>query len=462
MIQKKLITTVFTMAALIGAALIYVRSISAGFVLGTDTFSHPYKSFAGALIFAGLIWMLLIPLLKRISDFPRTTFLALILLGALFRGAFIGSTPIYEDDWNRYLWDGAVTVQGTNPYEYSPEDTFAVKFDAPDELKDLQVLSVENGNFTTSINNPHLTTIYPPVAMGVFTLAAIIEPFSLDALRGLYLAIELGTLWLLFKTLSAYGREPIWALLYWLNPMLIYSVYNAGHMDILLVPFLFGALYLVKKRPLWASFALGLAAAVKIWPLILGPVLLRGHRKSMPVFIGGGLIMGLTALILLAPMLLSLGENSGLQAYAGGWQRSSFVFGYLESGLAFTGENAGRLARLMVAGLITALALWLAFKRAADDKVLPAYLMIIPLCLFLLSPTGYPWYVIWFLPFLPFFPLYGAALLTVTVTLYYVRYAMGERDLYDVYSSYVIPIQFGLPIIILLWETFMMRKSSNV
>ena len=171
--------------------------------------------------------------------------------------------------------------------------------------------------------------------------------------------------------------------------------------------------------------------------------------------------MGLTALILLAPMLLSLGENSGLQAYAGGWQRSSFVFGYLESGLSFIGENAGRLARLAVAGLLTALALWLAFKRADDDKVLPAYLMIIPLCLFLLSPTGYPWYVIWFLPFLPFLPLYGAALLTVTVSLYYARYAMGERDLYDVYTSYVIPLQFGLPIIILLWEFYKTRKPAN-
>ena len=171
--------------------------------------------------------------------------------------------------------------------------------------------------------------------------------------------------------------------------------------------------------------------------------------------------MGVTALLLLLPMLLSLGEASGLQAYAGGWQRSSFVFGYLESGLGFLGENAGRIARIFIAGLLTALALWFAFKRGDDDKVLPAYLMIIPLCLFLLSPTGYPWYVLWFLPFLPFLPLYGAALLTVTVSIYYVRFAMGERDYYDLYTAYLIPLQFGLPIIVLLWETYALRKRSN-
>ncbi len=453
---------VFTMAVLIGAALFYVRSISVEFVLGTDTFTHPYKSFSGALILAGLAWMLLIPILKRISNFPRIALFALIIIGTFFRAFFMGSTPIYEDDWNRYLWDGAVTVQSINPYEYPPEATFAVRVDAPDDLKNLQVLSVENDNFTTRINNPHLTTIYPPVAMGVFTLAAFIKPFSLDVLRAIYIAIELGTLWLLFKTLSAYGREPSWALLYWLNPMLIYSVYNAGHMDIILVPFLIGALYLAKRRPLWASLTLGLAAAVKIWPLILGPILLRAHRRSLTTYIGGGIIMGLTALILLFPMLQSLGENSGLQAYAGGWQRSSFIFGYLETGLGFAGENTGLLARLCVAGLLTAIALWLAFKRVADDKVLPTYLMIVPLCLFLLSPTGYPWYIVWFLPFLPFFPLYGAALLTFTVSLYYVRFAMGERDIYDLYTLYIIPLQFGLPITILLWEMYILRKSSNV
>ena len=462
MTQKSLIALTITIAVLIGAALFYVRVISSGFVLGTNTFSHPYKSFAACLIVSGLAWVCLIPLFKRIKDISITKQLwALVFLGIVLRAMFVGSTPIYEDDWNRYLWDGAVTLEGYNPYEYAPEVTFVVGPDAPQDVKDLQALSGANGGITGRINNPHLTTIYPPVAMGVFTLASVIKPFNLDTLRLIYLLIELGGLWLLFKALMAYGREPFWALLYWLNPMLIYSVYNAGHMDILLVPLLIGALYLVKRRPLWASLTLGLAAAVKIWPLILGPVLLRGHRSSLPIYVGGGIIMGVTALLLLLPMLLSLGESSGLQAYAGGWQRSSFLFGYLESGLGFIGENTGQLARLFIAGLLTALALWFAFKRSDTDNVLPAYLMIIPLCLFLLSPTGYPWYILWFLPFLPFLPLYGAALLTVTVTLYYVRFAMGERDYYDVYTSVLIPLQFGLPIVILLWEMYFLRKRCH-
>ena len=460
-VLKFSIGKVFIIAALIGAALFYVRFISIDFVLGTNTFSHPYKSFVVALLVSGLAWICLIPIFKRPKLSMGKHLWTLVFLGVIFRALFLGSTPIYEDDWNRYLWDGAVTAQGINPYEYPPEAIFTDNIEVSEELKSLQALSAENDDFVGRINYPQLTTIYPPAAMGVFTLAAFIKPFSLDVLRGIYLLIELIALWLLFKVLKAYGRDPHWALLYWLNPMLIYSVYNAGHMDVILVPLLIGALYLAKRRPLWASFVLGLAAAVKIWPLILGPILLRNHRMSFSLYIGGGIIMGLAALLLLSPMLLSLGENSGLQAYAGGWQRSSFLFGYIEAGLGLVVDNAAMLARIAVAGGLTLLTFWLTFKKGDDDKVLPAYLMIIPLCLFLISPTGYPWYILWFLPFLPFLPLYGAALLTVAVSIYYVRYAMGERDIYDLYNAYLIPLQFGLPIAILLWEMYVFRKRSE-
>lgn len=461
MLKPTQLKLIYLIAATILAALLYVRGVSVEFALGTDTFSHPYKSFTAALVISGMAWLCLISMLKNIEGPLGKHLWLLILMGVIFRVMFLGSTPIYEDDWNRYLWDGSVTVNGFNPYEHPPEVTFVVGQDAPQEVKDLQALSGANGGITARINNPHLTTIYPPVAMGVFSLATLLKPFDLDGLRWVYLGLEMGGLWLLFKTLGAYGRRPDWALVYWLNPMLIYSVYNAGHMDIILVPLLIGALYLVKKRPLWASLILGLAAAVKIWPLILGPVLLRGYRRSVPIFIGGGIIMGVTAAVLLSPMLLSLGESSGLQAYSGGWQRSSFIFGYLEAVLGFTRANPGLIARLCVALFMTGLALWLTFKRGLERQVLPTYLMIVPLCLYLLSPTGYPWYVLWFLPFLPFFPLYGAALLTVTVSLYYLRFAMGERDIYDLYTSLLVPLQFGLPLLVLLWEMYVLRKRSN-
>jgi len=461
MTQKSLTALSLIIAVLIGAALLYVRVISDGFVLGTDTFSHPYKRFAGFMIFAGLVWIGFIPIFKRLPQLAKPAFWSLISFGVIFRVLFMGSTPIYEDDWNRYLWDGAVTIEGHNPYKHPPEVTFIVRQDAPQDIKDLQALSGRHGGFTTRINNPHLTTIYPPVAMAVFVVSAKIKPFDLNVLRGVYIVIDALSLWLLIKALSLYGRNTFWALLYWLNPMLIYSVYNAAHMDIILVPFLLSALILVKTRPLWAGIALGFAAAVKFWPLILGPALLRHYRTRYVTFVIGGALAGITALFLTLPMLFTLSDNSGLSVYSAEWQRSNFLFGYIERGLKILFDDFSRLARFVVAIIVSILSLWFAFKRNISEQTLPAALLLIPLYFFLLSPTGYPWYIIWFLPFLPFFPLYGAALLTVTVALYYVRYAMGERDYYDLYTNIVIPIQFGIPILILMIEGLKLRRKAH-
>jgi len=461
MTQKSLTALSLIIAVLIGAALLYVRVISEGFVLGTDTFSHPYKRFAGFMIFAGLVWIGFIPIFKRLPQLAKPAFWSLITLGVVFRVLFMGSTPIYEDDWNRYLWDGAVTIEGHNPYKHPPEVTFVVAQEAPQDVKDLQALSGRNGGVTTRINNPHLTTIYPPVAMAVFAVSAKIKAFDLNVLRGLYIVIDGLSLWLLVKALSLYGRSSVWALLYWLNPMLIYSVYNAAHMDIILVPFLLLALILVKTRPLWAGVALGLAAAVKLWPLVLGPVLLRHYRSRYVIFVGAGALAGITAVVLILPMLLTLSDDSGLSVYSAEWERSNFLFGYITRSLKFVSDDFAGLARIAVALIVSGLSFWFAFKRNISENTLPAALMLVPLYFFLLSPTGYPWYIIWFLPFLPFLPLYGAALLTVTVALYYVRYAMGERDYYDLYTNIVIPIQFGIPILILMIEGLKLRRKAH-
>jgi len=335
MVHKSSTAIIFGVAVLIGAAFLFVRVISIKFVLGTDTFSHPYKSFVAGLIIAGVAWILLIPLFKRLPHLTKGAFWGLVVFGVMFRVLFIGSTPIYEDDWNRYLWDGAVTIEGHNPYKHPPEVTFIVRQDAPQDIKDLQALSGRHGGFTTRINNPHLTTIYPPVAMAVFVVSAKIKPFDLNVLRGVYIVIDALSLWLLIKALSLYGRNTFWALLYWLNPMLIYSVYNAAHMDIILVPFLLSALILVKTRPLWAGIALGFAAAVKFWPLILGPALLRHYRTRYVTFVIGGALAGITALFLTLPMLFTLSDNSGLSVYSAEWQRSNFLFGYIETLVRF-------------------------------------------------------------------------------------------------------------------------------
>jgi len=116
-------------AALIGAALLFIRHLSARFYLGTTTVDHPYIIFTACLMAAGVIWTCLIPAFQkwidgRLNSHPTSweTIGFCIALGLAFRAMFLGSTPIYEDDWNRYLWDGYVITQGESPYKYSPTE----------------------------------------------------------------------------------------------------------------------------------------------------------------------------------------------------------------------------------------------------------------------------------------------------------------------------------------------------
>lgn len=447
-------------AALIGAALFFIRHLSSAFYLGTTTVDHPYILFTACLMISGALWTALIPTFKKWTDNSSQNSInflpslgLLIAVGLSFRAIFFGSTPIYEDDWNRYLWDGIVITQGESPYTYSP--TEIIQNQTPQNTQALKDLSDANDGILHRINNQQLTTIYPPVAQAVFALAALIKPLNLDALRLVFLISEAITMFLMVKALTLYGRSPLWLGLYALNPLLIFSAFNAAHMDILLAPALIGTVIAMRRHPLVAAVMLSVAAAIKIWPLLLAPIIFRPWRKDLKIYISCALIAGVMSLILLWPMLSTLGQNSGLSAYSTQWQRSSFLFPLLEQGLSHVTKTPGQLARIAIALILVGLSVWRGLISPVGElSKRPAELMLVTLALYLLSPTGFPWYLVWVLIFIPFKPLYGLAALCVLTPLYYVRFGLGEAGQYSIYTNWLIPLQFGLPLLILLFEFF--------
>ena len=118
---------------------------------------------------------------RRVS---RWSAAAMVLLALAMRlpWFFVPAQP--GDDYRRYLWDGAVTANGLNPYAHSPEDV------ARRDVGDPQWRRLaQRGQATlTAINHPHLRTIYPPAAQGAFALAYRISPFSLTAWTATYWA----------------------------------------------------------------------------------------------------------------------------------------------------------------------------------------------------------------------------------------------------------------------------------
>ena len=466
--------TLYIVTVLIGVVLLYIRTIAGEFLVGTTTATHPFVEFAGALIIGGLLVTLLIPLLKSIS-LSKRDLLILLGIGLFFRALFIGSMPIYEDDWNRYLWDGAVTAQGLNPYKYSPTEVVEGALSENPDIQHLRNYSLANKGatdqysldkydgapITSRINHPDLRTIYPPVAQGIFTWAALISPLNLEVLRGLYLVVDVLTFFLLIKTLQAYGRDAKWALLYGLNPLLIYSGYNVVHMDLLLMPpLLLSMLWVKQGAPVKAGIALSVASAVKLWPLLLAPIFFRQWRSQYGAYIMIALGVAVLSLFLNAPLLLSIGETSGLSAYTGEWERNSFIFPIMVSLFDHISIAPGQISRVLVALIVTLIALYYGFIAKAKDVDIPMALLVTTGALIFLSPTGYPWYLYWVLIFLPFVPSYGFSILSGLIGLYYVRYGMWERDIYDLFENLLVPFQFSVPLLIIGYEILRRRHYA--
>ncbi|RMF61844.1 MAG: hypothetical protein D6748_00750, partial [Calditrichaeota bacterium] len=74
-----------------------------------------------AYLFAGVSFAFLF-LTFAYSRYTSQKLLLILLLGLVVRVLMFFSSPILEDDYYRYLWDGAVSANGFNPYQYSPAE----------------------------------------------------------------------------------------------------------------------------------------------------------------------------------------------------------------------------------------------------------------------------------------------------------------------------------------------------
>ncbi len=113
--------------------------------------------------------------------------------------------------------------------------------------------------------------------------------------------------------------------------------------------------------------------------------------------------------------------------------------------LALSDINGQFIARSIV---LIIMILWICFlsrfpiKRPED--LLERILFTIA-ALFLLIPTQYPWYAVWFLPFLVFSPLPSLLLIFVLLPFYYLRFYFGYRNNEEIFETVIVLLEF-LPV----------------
>ncbi len=286
------------------------------------------------------------------------------------------SAPPLTTDTYRYAWDARVQASGVNPYRYAPDDA-ALRALRDDEI-------------WPNVNRKSWATVYPPGAEAAFFGARVVFGDGVRATTWLFLLAQGLAVVLLVGVLRRVGAPPERvALLAW-HPLAVSEIAANGHSDALVVLACSALLaaWSVERRGL-AGFVTGLAALVKLGPLVLIVALARGGSRR---FVAAG----------------AAAVAAGYAAYASVGSRVIGSFAqYLDE------EDLGSLAwyslqqvvgrdhaRALLAGVVLAIVAVVAF-RAHDTVEQVARTGLVTLGAILLG-TAYlqPWYALWLLPFL--------------------------------------------------------------
>lgn len=185
-----------------------------------------------------------------------------VLWGAfLFRLALLPLLPGLTDDLYRYIWDGWLQVEGINPYRYPPEHEALAAF--------------QDTFLYEQLNSKPYYSIYPPFTQLFFAVGgwfySIDWTVSYYVLKGLFMAVEFSGVFILSRLTSARNL-----LLYAWNPLVLIETAGQGHTEALLIFFLAGLLWAVRRKSgRVASIAVAGAGLVKLYPFVLWPFLIR-------------------------------------------------------------------------------------------------------------------------------------------------------------------------------------------
>jgi len=401
----------------------------------------PYVSFR---IILGIYFFIAILNIKKLFN-NKLVFGIIILTGIVSRVILIPSQPALEDDFYRYMWDGAVTANGFNPYIFSPEDAMSKSTDIPSELK---LLAKESNDVIKNINHPHVRTIYPALAQVVFAISYTIAPWQSWMWKLILFVFDMAILLFLFLILKHIKLPLILISIYWVNPIVIHEFFNAAHMDLLAILFVIISIYLYLKNKHWmAIVCLAIATGLKLWPMVLLGPFLRSFWKDKQTF--GFYFLGyfIIVLILFIPVFASnLDESLGFIRYAERWINNAALYSLFRDAVFYfmnlIGLQLNILPRIGIT-LVYLIILYFTLKREAksQDQFLEKALLVVAF-LYLISPTQFPWYYAWIVPLLVFRPKVSLLLYAALLPLYQLNYL----------SPALIYVQHFPVIALFIWE----------
>lgn len=441
--------------------------LSSNFEYELPLIEKPVLLVTSILIVSGLIFLYLIRFVGQKTE-SKKILIWIITVGILLRVVTFFSTPILEDDYYRYLWDGAVTANGINPFKYAPESISEDDLSVPMNLRSL---AEESGNVIKRVNHPHIRTIYPMIAQLFFAVGYLLSPWNITGWRIVLLVVDLVNLILLLKLLKFFNLSPFLILIYWWNPLLIKEIFNSGHMDILVIPFVLAAILLLLKNKYYsASGLLALGTGVKLWPILLLPLFLKRIYPEYKKIVIAFLIFAIISVIIFIPVYTSgIDDTLGFRTYSKSWENNDAFFLLVvwmwQLVLPVFGIHLGYgqlAARGTVFLILGILILFLLFQDNQDRLKFSRNCLIIISTAFLISPTQFPWYFVWLIPFLTFKPKMSLLILTALIPMYYLRYYFEPRGNLNLFIYGVVWFEFVPVWILLLTDWLKSRNAQSI
>ncbi len=324
---------------------------------------------------------------------------AVVVPAVLFRATLLPAPPIQEVDIYRYLWDGAVSVEGVSPYRYSPKQVLDEYREQnlprprlPEDFRRLMRLLDRSPALATILQRVHhgdLPTVYPVVSQAVFAAATWIASKDsslvtrLVVMKAVLVGFDLATLGLVFLLLRIAGRSMGWAVAYAWCPLVVKEIAGSGHLDSIAVFLATWAVYLAGKtffaqaaspaRGLAGSaLLLALGVGAKLYPIIFAPLLLAGGlaRFGIRAVLVPAILFAAVTSLLLVPMwptpptppgaalaapvsppilppppdsrqaVAAQDPSRGLAAFLRHWEMNDFLFLVVVENVSPTGQTA--------------------------------------------------------------------------------------------------------------------------
>ena len=364
----------------------------------------------------------------------RAALVTILGSAVVFRLCLLPSEPQLSDDAYRYQWEGRVERAHINPYEVSPE--------LPG------VRSLEDPRHPLA--NRAVPTLYPPLSEAAFSWVKTVAGY-----KRLFTALDLGSVGLLLLLLATVKQPLHRVLIYAWNPTVLVSFALCGHHDSLTILTLLAAdLLILAHRRVPAMVFLALSFLAKFFPLLMLPIFLQGRRlrerrsagdpvrAASPAWLGAGIFAAVAFLGYLPYLGAGRKLFGGLSDYAVGWEANDSLFR-----LVLRAGNSKAQAELVVGVMALALVGYALKERIAPLRAS----LLVTAGLVMLSPTAFPWYFTWSVPFLCFYPCAPWLLMSVTAVLGYapvVAYAAGQpyRDSPFILALEYVPVYLWLGI----------------